>query len=180
MAESIFLVSGRPQASPDATHAHGSAHNDAPPSQAVQAGLRAELTPQQQALIIELAATVRTVRAHAAHLSATGPFATNFASYGLMIGPDGKQYAVSGESSLDTAPVSGDSKATIQKARVVGAAANAPSDPSSQDRAVSPVMDQVAELELAKAQQAAVPSLVTPAYGQKSVAEAEHLLSMTA
>jgi len=145
----------------------------------------AGFTTQQQALISELAATDRHVRAHEqAHLAAAGPFATSGASYSIVTGPDGKQYAVGGEVSLDTSPVSGDPKATIQKARVIEAAANAPSDPSSQDRAVAAAaaaMEQAAELELAKSQQAAVPSPVKLAYGQKTHAEAaQHLLSMTA
>jgi len=62
--------------------------------------------------------------------------------------------------------------------------ANAPSDPSSQDRAVAAAaiaMEQVAGLDLSKSQQAADLSLVTSAYGQKSDGEAtQHLLSMTA
>jgi len=76
--------------------------------------LAAGLTPQQQALISELAATDRHVRTHEqAHVAAAGPFATSGASYSIVTGPDGKQYAVGGE--VDTSPVSGDSKATIQR-----------------------------------------------------------------
>jgi len=66
---------------------------------------------------------------------------------------------------------------------VIEAAANAPLDPSSQDRAVAAAavaMEQGAELELAKLQQAAVPSLVKSAYAQKSDAQASHGLSMRA
>jgi hypothetical protein len=143
------------------------------------------LTPQQQVQISELAATDRHVRAHEqAHLAAAGPYATSGASYSIITGPDGKQYAVGGEVRLDTSPVLGDPAATIQKARVIEAAANAPSDPSSQDRAVAAAaaaMEQAAELELAKSKQSSVPSLVASAYGQASDdARAQHLLSMTA
>ncbi len=46
-------------------------------------------------------------------------------------------YAVGGEVPLDTAPVTGDPEATIRKARVLVAAANAPADPSLQDRMVA-------------------------------------------
>lgn len=184
MPGSISAASGGSQASGSPAASRGSAQNDAAPTEAAPAGLAAGLTPQQQALISELAATDQHVRAHEqAHLAAAGPFATSGASYSIVTGPDGKQYAVGGEVSLDTSPVSGDPKATIQKARVIEAAANAPSDPSSQDRAVAAAavaMEQGAELELAKLQQAAVPSLVKSAYGQKSDAEARHLLSMKA
>jgi hypothetical protein len=78
--------------------------------------------------------------------------------------------------------VLGDPAATIQKARVIEAAANAPSDPSSQDRAVAAAaaaMEQAAELELAKSQQSSAPSLVDAAYSQASADEISHLLSMT-
>jgi hypothetical protein len=52
-------------------------------------------------------------------------------------GPDGAQYAVGGEVSIDVGPVQGDPEATIEKMRVVRAAAMAPAQPSAQDRAVA-------------------------------------------
>jgi hypothetical protein len=52
-------------------------------------------------------------------------------------GPDGAQYAIGGEVSIDTAPVDGDPQATIEKMRTVRAAALAPAEPSPQDRAVA-------------------------------------------
>ena len=114
MAGSISAASGGSQASGNPAPSRGSAQNDAAPSKAAPAGLAAGLTPQQQALISELAATDRHVRTHEqAHVAAAGPFATSGASYSIVTGPDGKQYAVGGE--VDTSPVSGDSKATIQR-----------------------------------------------------------------
>jgi hypothetical protein len=185
MAGSISATSNGSQAVGNPAPSRAPAKNDAAQSKPAPADLPEGLTPQQQALISELAATDRHVRSHEeAHLAAAGPYATSGASYSIITGPDGKQYAVGGEVSLDTSAVSGDPKATIQKARVIEAAANAPSDPSSQDRAVAAAaaaMEQAADLELSKSQQAAVPSLVKSAYGQKSDAEAIlHLLSMTA
>jgi len=174
MAGSICSVSGGCPSSQSATAQ----------SRAAPAGSAGGLSPQQQTQISELAATDRHVRAHEqAHLAAAGPFATGGASYSTITGPDGRQYAVGGEVGLDTAPVSGDPGATIEKARVIEAAANAPADPSSQDRAVAAAaaaMEQAAEMELAKSQQAAIPSLVKSAYGQTSDSRAGQLLSVNA
>jgi hypothetical protein len=130
-----------------------------PPDQAKSRAVSAhEVTVDEQAAITQLAATDRHVRAHEqAHLAAAGPYAISGASYTMVTGPDGRQYAVGGEVSLDTSPVSGDPEATIEKARVIEAAANAPSDPSSQDRAVAAAaaaMKQTAQQELTKQHQA--------------------------
>src|SRR5437660_12427756 len=84
-------------------------------------------------------------------------------SYQYQTGPDGKQYAIGGEVSIDTSPVPGDPAATAQKARVVQAAANAPADPSTQDRQVAAQaarMEQQAILELAR-----IRSVAPSAYG---------------
>ena len=100
----------------------------------------------------ELAQTDRQVRAHEqAHLAAAAGLARGV-SFTFVTGPDGKQYAVGGEVSIDTSPVSGDPQATIQKAQQIRAAANAPSNPSGQDRAVAAQasqMEQAARQELA-------------------------------
>jgi len=185
MARSISPVLDGPQACGNTASSRGSTQNDAAPTRPAATSLPAGLAEQEQALISEPAATDRHVSAHEqAHLAAAGPYATIGASYTIATGPDGKQYAVGGEASLDTPAVWGDPEATIQKARVIEAVANAPSDPSSQDRAVAAAaiaMEQVAGLDLSKSQQAADLSLVTSAYGQKSDGEAtQHLLSMTA
>ncbi len=184
MAGSISATSNGSQRSENAAYSGPAAQNGAGPSKPLAATLPAGLTPQQQALICELAATDGHVRAHEqAHLAAAGPFAVSGASYTVTTGPDGKQYAVSGEVGLDTSPVLGDPAATVQKARVIEAAAYAPADPSSQDRAVAAAaaaMEQQAELELAKSRQAAVPSLVTSAYGRSDDEGDPHRLSMTA
>src|SRR5258708_1411816 len=106
-----------------------------------------------------LAETDRHVRSHEqAHLAAAGQYARSGASYQYQTGPDGKQYAIGGEGSIDTSPVPGDPAATAQKARVVQAAANAPADPSTQDRQVAAQaarMEQQAVLELARVRSSA-------------------------
>ena len=100
----------------------------------------------------ERAQTDRQVRAHEqAHLAAAAGLARGV-SFTFVTGPDGQQYAVGGEVSIDTSPVSGDPRATIQKAQQIRAAANAPSNPSGQDRAVAAQasqMEQAARQELA-------------------------------
>lgn len=88
-------------------------------------------------VLSELKARDREVRAHeAAHQSVGGQYA-GAVSYVYQRGPDGAQYAVGGEVSIDVAPVQGDPQATIEKMRVVRAAAMAPAEPSAQDRAVA-------------------------------------------
>lgn len=85
----------------------------------------------------ELKARDREVRAHeAAHQAVGGQYAGAI-SYVYQRGPDGAQYAVGGEVSIDTAPIDGDPQATIEKMRTVRAAALAPAEPSPQDRAVA-------------------------------------------
>ena len=110
------------------------------------------LTDEERAIIAELQQTDREVRAHEqAHLAAAGGLARGV-SFTFVTGPDGKQYAVGGEVSIDTSPVSGDPQATIQKAQQIRAAANAPANPSGQDRAVAAqasAMEQAARQELA-------------------------------
>jgi hypothetical protein len=87
--------------------------------------------------LTELKARDREVRAHeAAHQAVGGQYAGAI-SYVYERGPDGAQYAVGGEVSIDTSPVEGDPQATNEKMRTVRAAALAPAEPSPQDRAVA-------------------------------------------
>lgn len=87
--------------------------------------------------LAELKSRDREVRAHeAAHQAVGGQYAGAI-SYVYERGPDGAQYAVGGEVSIDTAPVDGNPQATIEKMRTVRAAALAPAEPSPQDRSVA-------------------------------------------
>jgi len=104
-----------------------------PPAFATDQGL----TPEELEQLTELKARDREVRAHeAAHQAAGGQYAGAM-SLTYERGPDGVSYAVAGEVSVDVSPVSGDPSATIEKMRVIRAAALAPADPSGQDRAVA-------------------------------------------
>ena len=113
------------------------------------AGSAWTLSQCQLAEVARLRAIDRQVRAHEqAHLVAAGPYAKGGPSYEYVTGPDHQRYAVGGEVSIDTTPVRGDPEATIQKMLTVIAAANAPADPSIEDRAVA----AQASLILAEAQ----------------------------
>lgn len=110
------------------------------------------LTEAELKQLSELKARDREVRAHeAAHQAVGGQYAGAI-SFSYQRGPDGAQYAVGGEVSIDVAPVQGDPQATIEKMRVVRAAALAPAQPSGQDRAVAAQAMQTmlqAQVELA-------------------------------
>lgn len=95
------------------------------------------LTAKERGLVAELQRVDRQVRAHEqAHLAAAGGLARGV-SFRCATGPDGRRYAVGGEVRIDTAPVKGDPQATVRKAQQIRAAANAPANPSAQDRAVA-------------------------------------------
>jgi hypothetical protein len=127
---------------------------DSPNAPATQDRVTLSREAQQ---INQLASTDRKVRSHeAAHSAAGGQFAGG-PSYTYQHGPDGKRYAVAGEVPIDLSPVPGNPEATIRKAQVVRAAAQAPADPSPQDRQVAAAatrMELSARAELQTAKQA--------------------------
>lgn len=95
------------------------------------------LTEAEEREVEKLKARDREVRAHErAHATAGGGIAGQ-PQFTFQQGPDGKQYAVGGEVSIDTSPVSGNPEATIRKMEIVKRAALAPSNPSGQDRRVA-------------------------------------------
>ncbi len=116
-----------------------------------------ELSAEARAQLDKLKARDRQVRAHeAAHMAAGGSLVRGGASFTYQQGPDGKAYAVGGEVSLDASPVPDDPRATIMKAERLRAAALAPADPSSQDRAVAAQASSMASeaaVELARQKQ---------------------------
>ena len=97
-----------------------------------------------QAVIQQLKQRDIEVKAHEqAHASVGGAHAGS-ASFTYTRGPNGTLYATGGEVGIDTSPVADDPQATLQKARQVQAAALAPLNPSSQDRAVAARASQMA------------------------------------
>ena len=96
-----------------------------------------ELTPEEERELRELQQRDRQVKMHEqAHVVAGGQYVTRPPSYDYETGPDGRQYAVGGEVSIDTSRPS-DPEEAIDKARVVQRAALAPVDPSPQDYRVA-------------------------------------------
>ena len=136
-----------PSSSPSPSPAHAPAHDE--PSTA-DASL--ELSDAEQRQLNELRARDREVRAHeAAHARVGGEFAGS-PGFTFETGPDGRQYAVAGEVSIDRSPVPGDPEATIQKLEKVIRAAMAPVSPSDQDRSVAATAR--ADLQAARAEAA--------------------------
>lgn len=113
-----------------------------------------QLTPGEKKQVQELKSRDREVRAHeAAHLAVAGPYATGGASFSYQKGPDGRQYAVGGEVGIDSSEVPNDPQATARKAQTIKRAANAPANPSPQDRRVAAgaaVMEATARQEVSK------------------------------
>ena len=101
------------------------------------AKLASELSEDERAQVSDLKARDREVRAHEAAHAATGQGYAGSPQFEYVRGPDGFQYAVGGHVSIDTSSVPDDPEATIEKMRIVKAAALAPARPSGQDRAVA-------------------------------------------
>jgi hypothetical protein len=135
--------------------------------------LATALSREELAEVSRLRAIDHRVRAHEqAHLAAAGPYAAAGPSYQYATGPDHLRYAVAGEVQIDSSPVPDDPQATVEKMLTVIAAANAPADPSPEDRQVA----AQAARELAQAQA----ELVRRAYAGPDAALAERSLSLRA
>lgn len=112
-----------------------------------------ELKLKEQRILFKLRQRDREVRAHEeAHLLAAGRYARGGPHYEYVRGPDGRFYAVGGEVKIDTSPIPGDPKATLEKARVIKRAALAPVNPSPQDRMVAAQADRMAAKALMELQ----------------------------
>src|SRR5262245_33353013 len=75
------------------------------------------LDPEAERVLQTLRQRDQEVRTHElAHLGAAGPHALGGPSYTYQTGPDGRRYAIGGEVPVDTGPVAGDARATLQKA----------------------------------------------------------------
>ena len=116
---------------------------------------KSELSEEETAAIGKLKGRDTQVRAHeAAHLAAAGGLAVSGASFSFQRGPDGVNYAIGGEVSIDVSP-GRTPQETLGRARTIQTAALAPADPSGQDLAVAAQarqMEQEARAELARQQ----------------------------
>ncbi len=110
------------------------------------------LTSEQQQEVNRLRAIDSKVRAHEQAHMAAGAGLTGGANFQYARGPDGRQYAVAGEVTINVS--SGQTpQSTIERASQIQAAALAPVDPSSQDRAVAAaaaLMENQARAELSR------------------------------
>lgn len=118
-----------------------------PPNEADDKQVReqeAAMRREEQRVVQELAARDREVRAHeAAHLAVGREYVVSGPSYTYQQGPNGRNYAIGGEVTLD---VSEEDKpqSTLDKAETVRRAALAPAEPSAQDRQVAARAAQMA------------------------------------
>lgn len=113
------------------------AKDDEKPSQPGATNTGGEpLTKEQQSQVRELKRRDAEVKAHEQAHAAVGGAYASAPKYTYTKGPDGKKYAIGGEVQIDTSPER-TPDATIRKMDVVIAAALAPAEPSSQDRAVA-------------------------------------------
>lgn len=110
-----------------------------------------ELTEEQEAVVRELKARDREVRAHEqAHKRVGGQYAGAI-SYDFQRGPDGQSYAVGGSVPIDVSPENTPQE-TAAKMRIVIKAALAPAEPSAADRSVAAAAQsklQEAQVEIA-------------------------------
>ncbi len=133
------LVSGLRTGAAASSASSGTADNKAnkQASSAESPSTVVQLTPDEQRRVAELQQIDRDVRAHEqAHMAAGHGLVTSGASYSYTYGPDGRQYATSGEVGIDT---SAEKKAqdNIDKGMQIQSAALAPKDPSAQDYRVA-------------------------------------------
>jgi len=99
---------------------------------------KTELTEEEKQQVEKLKQRDAEVRRHEqAHKAAAGGHAAGGPTFEFQTGPDGKRYAVGGEVRIDTSEVQGDPQATIAKMQQIRRAANAPAEPSAQDRKVA-------------------------------------------
>lgn len=140
------------------------------------ANTKTELTTAEQRQIRELQQIDRTVREHEqAHLSAGRGVVTSGANFTYTYGPDGKQYAIAGEVSIDTSPERKPEE-NIDKGIRIQEAALAPRDPSSQDYQIAAVgsrLEGQGRSDLVRQQQEEVIAAETAAAEQRRVASTE-------
>lgn len=139
-----------------------------------------ELNQEDQQVVQELKQRDQEVRTHEhAHVAAGGQYVRGGVQYEYQTGPDGKRYAVGGEVSIDTSPVSGDPEATIRKAQTIRRAALAPAQPSAQDRraaAAASQMEMKARQEMMAEKLEGEGETSAPAEGGLSASEADETL----
>lgn len=132
----IALAAGSPAAATGQAPQVDRAGQSEPPRE-IDSG-KTELTKEEKREVEELEQRDAEVRRHEqAHKAAAGQYAQGSPQFEYETGPDGKRYAAGGEVQIDTSPVADDPEATILKMQQIQRAANAPAEPSSQDRQIA-------------------------------------------
>jgi hypothetical protein len=102
-----------------------------------EAGKPGELSEEEKQAVAKLRARDAEVHQHEqAHATVGGQYA-GAPSYTYQQGPDGKRYAVGGQTPIDASPIQGDPEATARKLDQVRRAALAPGSPSGADLAIA-------------------------------------------
>ena len=157
------LASGANTAKPSALAVQERANNGLERSSNAQ---DPPLTDAELAVVSELKSIDSKVRLHEqAHLAQAGGLAMSGANFTYQTGPDNRRYAVGGEVQINVGP-GRTPEETLRKAQIIRAAALAPAQPSSQDRAVAASagqMEQEARAEIA--QRAATAKKLAQSYG---------------
>ncbi len=162
--DAVFVQPSSESANPSSENNQNTANSNQQTDQSSsgsQPFSESQLTDAELRLIEELKKIDTEVRRHEmAHIAAGGRYITSGANLTYKRGPDGRNYAVSGEVGIDTSPVPGDPQATIQKMRQIRSAALAPANPSAQDlkvasRAASEASQALSELMVLQAKEQA-------------------------
>lgn len=175
--ESVPLSDSEDQVNPDSqAQEDESSRNE---DQSLVSDTESGLTQDEKQLVEQLEKIDTEVRAHEmAHIAAGGQYITSGATFSYQQGPDGRNYAVGGEVSIDTSPEPGDPEATLQKMRQVRAAALAPAEPSAQDikvasKAASQAAKAMAEItQLVADEQAGQMEATVSGYTQQQISDA--------
>lgn len=149
------LASPREALQTGETLAGGNATNSAPSGEAEESFESDNQTPlrdnaqaqgtvssEDKALVEQLKKRDREVRLHELAHQAVGGQHAGSATFEYQRGPDGRNYAVGGEVSINITPTDSPEE-TLEKAKQIRAAALAPAQPSAQDRRVALEAEQM-------------------------------------
>ncbi len=135
-----FKVAGTETDQDDSQEDSSQSHDDSPKPEN-------ELSSEEQEQVRELKARDAEVRTHEqAHVAAGGSLIRGGIQYEMQTGPDGRSYAIGGSVNIDTSIDNSSPEAMIAKAQKIKAAALAPAEPSSADRAVAAAATQMEAL----------------------------------
>lgn len=136
-AVNLYDASGKETETQQAIEGRGENSDSQQQEEKGEQASKQQTDQQEQKEIQELKARDQEVKTHEQAHAAIGGRYAGAPSYSYELGPDGKQYAVGGEVSIDISPIPGDPQATVQKMQQVRAAALAPAEPSAADRRIA-------------------------------------------